>query len=118
MAERPIIACAAGMAVLATLLVLGVLAWGAAPAGAARSCGTLALPDGARVHVKVIRRSTCATARTVLRRYLTSTAPCSGSACRRRQGGWTCASAAAFAWPRLASCARDGARAATYSLAG
>ena len=53
------------------------------PAGAATGCGTFNA-DGAPVHAKVIRgATTCARARAVLRRYLISNAPCSGSACVR-----------------------------------
>jgi len=52
----------------------------------------------------------------VLRRYLTSHAPCSGSACVRRHLGWTCAAAPPGAFPRLASCSRGRAVIAAYSL--
>ena len=87
------------------------------PAGAATGCGTFKA-DGAPVHAKVIRgATTCATARAVLRRYLISNAPCSGSACVRFARGWACATAAYGAFPRLASCSRSRTVIAAYSTA-
>lgn len=106
------LACAAAITAFA---VLGAPA-GARPDG--RSCGLFSTRDGARVHAKVLRGTArCATAKRVLRLYLDSNAPCSGSACVRRHEGWKCASAAAYAFPRLASCTRGSARVAAYSLA-
>lgn len=87
------------------------------PAPAAQACATFAAGDAA-VHTKVIRgRTTCTTARRVLHRYLTSRAACTGSACVRFVAGWTCATAAPDAFPRLASCVRRGAVIAAYSAA-
>lgn len=60
----------------------------------------------------------CTTARRVLRTYLTSTAPCSGSACVQSHLGWLCASATVDARPRLASCSRERTVIAAYSTAG
>jgi hypothetical protein len=63
--------------------VLAIMLAAPHPAGAATGCGTFNA-DGAPVHAKVIRgATTCARARAVLRRYLISNAPCSGSACVR-----------------------------------
>lgn len=88
------------------------------PAHAARACGFATTADGAHVHVKVIRgRASCRSARRVLRRYLDSTAPCTGSSCVRPDGRWTCQSAPAAAFPRLASCASRRSRVAAYSTA-
>jgi hypothetical protein len=88
-----------------------------AGADAAANCGTFP-SDGAAVHAKVIRgRSACATARRVLRAYLGSSAPCSGSACVRSHFGWMCATAAWSAFPRLASCSRRRAVIAANSTA-
>lgn len=102
-----------------TVLIAAVLitAAAAAPAPAARSCGTFAV-DGARLHAKVIKGpARCETAKRILRRYLTSNAPCSGSGCARRINGWRCSAAAAYAFPRLASCTRKHTRIAAYSTA-
>jgi hypothetical protein len=78
----------------------------AAEARGTRGCGSTTVA-GASVHVRVIRGATsCSAARGVLKRYLRSRAPCAGSACVRRFGTWTCAAAATFAFPRLASCSR------------
>jgi hypothetical protein len=86
-------------------------------ADAAKACGTFP-SDGAAVHAKVIRGSVdCPTARRILRRYLSSTAPCSGSACVRSERGWTCASASTTAFPRLASCSKRRTVVAAYSTA-
>ena len=86
-------------------------------AQAAVSCG-LFTSDGAAVHAKVVRgRAGCATARRVLRTYLGSSAPCSGSACVRSHFGWLCATAAPSAFPRLTSCIRGRAVVAAYSTA-
>ena len=86
------------------------------PAGAATGCGTFKA-DGAPVHAKVIRgATTCATARAVLRRYLISNAPCSGSACVRFVRGWACTSSYS-AFPRIATCSRGRAVVAAYSTA-
>ena len=90
----------------------------AAHPAASRSCGLFTDRDGARIGVMVLRGSTpCSTAKRVLRQYFSSHAPCEGSACVREHGGWTCATAAAYAVPRLASCTRGKARIAAYSTA-
>ena len=97
---------------VAIALATAVLATPAADA--AKGCGTFK-SDGAAVHAKVIRgRVDCATARRALRRYLSSTAPCSGSACVRYDRGWTCASASTTAFPRLASCSKRRTVVAAY----
>jgi hypothetical protein len=99
-----------------TALVTAALA---APVGAraTTNCGTFT-SAGAAVYAKVTRgRTDCLTARRVLRRYLSSTAPCSGSACVRRHTGWVCATATVTAFPRLASCSRSGRVIAAYSTA-
>jgi hypothetical protein len=105
---------------LAAVLAVLALSAGAAPATASassRSCGTIRFADGARVHAELRGRAACRTARRVLRRYLVSHAPCSGSACVRGHLGWTCATASPYAFPRLASCSRRGTVATAYSLA-
>lgn len=100
--------------VIATVLITAAAA---APAPAARSCGAFAV-DGARLHTKVIKGPTgCETAKRILRRYLTSDAPCSGSGCARRINGWRCSTAPAYAFPRLASCTRNRSTIAAYSTA-
>jgi hypothetical protein len=87
------------------VIALGALS-AAAEGRTTRGCGLTAVA-GASVHVKVIRGgASCSAARGALRRYLRSTAPCAGSACVRHFGSWTCAAAATFAFPRLASCSR------------
>src|SRR5690348_9403551 len=71
-----------------------------------RACGSFR-DDGQPVGVVIEKgKPTCATARKVLRTYLRSHAPCSGSACVREHFGWTCASAKTADWPRLASCTK------------
>jgi len=95
---------------LSTFAVLALLAVSVlslpAPAQAARSCG-IAYNDVGPYGVAVDRgRVSCSAARRVLRRYFSSRAACEGSSCVRRQRGWTCQTAAAFAYPRLASCQR------------
>src|SRR5690348_911940 len=115
---------AARLALALTLVVaaIAVAALSASPAGAhpagRRSCGLFSDRDGARIGVMVLRGSTpCSTAKRTLRWYFNSPAPCDGSACVRVHGGWTCATAAAYAFPRLASCTRGKARIAAYSTA-
>lgn len=99
----------------ATILITAAAA---APAPAARSCGTFTDHDGARLHAKVIKgKTTCKTAKRILRRYLNSNAPCTGSGCARDITGWRCSTAAAYAFPRLASCARNRTTIAAYSTA-
>jgi hypothetical protein len=86
-------------------------------ADAAKACGRFK-SDSAALHAKVIRGGVdCAIARRVLRRYLSSTGPCWGSACVRYDRGWTCASAGATAFPRLASCSKRRTVVAAYSTA-
>src|SRR4051794_11799615 len=108
--------------VLALALAAVAVAASASPAAAhpaaGRSCGPFTDTDGARIGVMVLRGSTpCPTARRMLRWYFNSHAPCEGSACVRKHAGWTCATAAAYAFPRLASCTRGKARIAAYSTA-
>lgn len=95
-----------------------ITAAAAAPASAARSCGTFTDRDGARLHTKVLEGPTrCETAERILRRYIHSDAPCSGSGCAREITGWRCSSAPAYAFPRLASCTRKRSQIAAYSTA-
>jgi hypothetical protein len=103
---------------LAVFGAVVILALPSPPSAAgSRSCG-LIRADGAPIAVEVIRgRTRCRTARRVLRAYLASDAPCQGSAWVRKHRGWTCATAAALAFPRLASCTRRRARIAAYSTA-
>src|SRR6478735_257386 len=83
----------------------------------ARVCGSFR-NDGDPVGVVIERgKPTCTTAKKVLRTYLRSHAPCTGSACVRDHFGWTCASAKAPDWPRLASCTKAKARIAANAPA-
>jgi len=85
---------------------------------AARGCGTVRLNDGASVHVRVLRGPVrCTTARSALKRYFNSTAPCARSSCLRTLGRWTCQTAGYHDFPRLATCNRKRRRIAAYSLA-
>src|SRR3954453_10881921 len=103
---------------LAAVTVVANSGLAAAHPAAGRSCGLFIDRDGARIGVMVLRGSTpCSTAKRTLRWYFNSHAPCEGSACVRERGGWTCATAAAYALPRLASCTRGKARIAAYSTA-
>src|SRR4051794_3554047 len=71
-----------------------------------RTCGSFR-HDGQPVGVVIENgKPKCATAKTVLRTYFRSEAPCGGSACVRKHLGWTCATAKAPDWPRLATCSR------------
>ena len=107
---RSLLIAAAGAAVLAAIAL-------PAPTQAAKNCGVFTA-HGALLHAKVTRGTApCTTARRVLRRYLTSTASCSGSACVRFDAGWACSTAAVTAFPRLASCSRRGVVIAAYSFA-
>ncbi len=106
-----------GLLLAVAVAVVGGLALGpAAPAQATRNCSPITV-DGAQVAIKAIRGATCATARRVLRAYLVSDAPCSGSSCTRSHAGWTCQASASYAAPRLASCSRPRAVIAAYSTA-
>jgi hypothetical protein len=68
------------------------------------TCGSFR-DDGQPIGVVIERgKPKCPTAKKVLRIYLRSHARCDGSACVRKHFGWTCASAKAPDWPRLASC--------------
>lgn len=90
----------------------------AARPDAGRSCGVFTDRAGARIVAVVLRGATlCSTTKRVLRTYMNSAAPCTGSACVRRHFGWTCATAAAHALPRLASCTRGRARIGAYVTA-
>ena len=103
------------IALAVTIAVITVAA--ATQAHATASCGMFS-SDGAAVHANVTRgNASCATAHRVLRTYLGSTAPCSGSACVRSHLGWVCATAAPSAFPRLASCSRGPAVIAAYPTA-
>jgi hypothetical protein len=103
--------------VLTALLVAAVLTGSPAPAEAdVRSCGMIS-SNAAPVHVKAMHGARCADARRVLTEYLESDAPCTGSACAREIGGWKCAGAKWFSFPRLASCSRGPSRVAAYSTA-
>src|SRR4051794_35084239 len=84
----------------------------------ARACGSLRGPNGDPVGVVIERgKPTCATAKKVIRTYVRSHAPCGASACVREHFGWTCASAKAPDWPRLASCTKAKSRVAAYAPA-
>jgi hypothetical protein len=73
---------------------------------------------GARIGIKVCRGSvTCGTARRVIRAYFNSDTACEGSSCVRRHRGWACQTAAAYAFPRLASCESARKRIGAYSTA-
>jgi len=85
-------------------------------AQATSNCGTFN-SAGAAVRAMTRGHGPCSTARRILRRYLSSTARCSGSACVRRDFGWVCATASATAFPRLASCSRGRSVIAAYSAA-
>jgi hypothetical protein len=103
---------------LACATALAVAAPASAHPTAGRSCGLFTDRDGARIGAVVLHGgTTCSTTKRVLRAYIDSNAPCDGSACVRRHFGWTCAAAAAYAFPRLASCTRRTARIAAYSTA-
>ena len=83
-----------------------------------RACGSFRGPSGDPVGVVINRGATrCATARRVIRTYFRSEKPCEGSACVREHFGWTCASATAHDWPRLASCQKGRSRIAAYAPA-
>jgi hypothetical protein len=88
------------------------------PATKVHTCGSFRRHEGQPIGV-VLQKGTpsCATANKVLRRYLRSHAPCSGLACVRKHFGWTCASATAADWPRLASCNRGKSQIAAYAPA-
>ncbi len=118
MVRYVIVSAVSALVAFTALLGALIVSEDSAAAAAHRSCGLFVDTDGARIGVLVLRGGTpCATARSVLRAYLTSNAPCDGSACVRRMRGWTCASAAAYALPRLASCDRGKQRIAAYSTA-
>jgi hypothetical protein len=101
------------------VVVSVVLAAVAQPAGASagRSCG-VAFNAVGPYGVAVQRGGVgCATARGVLRRYFGSHARCGGSSCVRRQRGWACQTAPAFAFPRLASCQRGRSLVRAFAIA-
>src|SRR4051794_14480285 len=98
-------------------LVIAMLVAGHAAASAAHQparayvCGSFRAAGGDAIGVEIERGSVkCATAKRVLRTYLRSHAPCTGSACVRKHFGWTCASAKAPDWPRLAGCTKGRSR--------
>jgi hypothetical protein len=67
--------------------------------------------------VEVVRGTTgCHNARVVMRRYLRSKAPCSGSSCLQLVRGFDCQTTPAFAYPRLASCTRGRVWIAAYAI--
>jgi|tagenome__1003787_1003787.scaffolds.fasta_scaffold19236735_1 hypothetical protein len=83
-----------------------------------RSCASFRY-DGQPVGVVIEKaKRTCATAKKVLRTYGRSEAACGGSACVRKQLGWTYESATAADWPRLASCNRGKNVVAAYAPRG
>src|SRR3954453_21339199 len=98
----------ARLALCVAMLAAGHAATSAAHQPAkAQVCGSFRDADAGPVGVVIERgKPTCATAKKVLRTYLRSHAPCTGSACVRKHFGWTCASAKAPDWPRLASCTK------------
>src|SRR6476469_3213454 len=84
----------------------------------AHVCGSFRDADAGPVGVVIERgRPSCATAKKVLRTYLRSHAPCTGSACVRKHFGWACSSAKAPDWPRLASCEKGKSRIAAEGAA-
>jgi hypothetical protein len=108
---RPIIAILTAAFVLAAAAVAD-----ARPP--ARNCGGhITDAQGAPVGVTIRRgNSTCASAKRILRAYLHSTAPCEGSACRRKHHGWTCLTASPASYPRVASCSRRRRDIAAYAI--
>lgn len=97
------------IALVALMLAAGHAGVSAAhPAAKPRGCGSLGIKSGGMPVVATVERgaTSCATAKKVLRSYLRSKAPCSGSACVREHSGWTCASAKSADWPRVASCSK------------
>jgi hypothetical protein len=104
-------------AVLVLALAAGHTGTSAAHPAVTRSCGAIR-DDGDPVGITVQRgKVACATARKILRTYLRSDAPCTGSVCRRKHFGWTCLSAKPADWPRLASCTRRNRLIAAYAPA-
>ena len=84
----------------------------------ARVCGSFRGAGSDPVGVVIERGGpSCATAKKVLRTYLRSHAPCTGSACVRKHCGWTCARVKAPDWPRLASCNKGKSRIAAEAPA-
>ena len=94
------------LAILA--LAAGVAGSSAAHPAKPRVCGSLGMKvDGKPASVVVERgATTCKTAKKVLRAYLRSDAPCSGSACVREHHGFTCVSAKPGDWPDIAGAPR------------
>jgi hypothetical protein len=104
--------------VLAAAVALASAAPAAARPGADRSCGLYTDRYGYTVGMLVVRGPvSCTTTRRVLRRYLTSKAPCDGSACLRSHYGWTCVSAKSYDWPELVGCTRGRLRIEAHALA-
>jgi hypothetical protein len=104
-------------AVIVLALAAGHAGVSAAHPAATRSCGAIRV-DGGPVGITVQRgKVPCSTARKILKTYLRSHAPCSGSACQRKHARWTCLSAKHADWPRLASCTRGNRAIAAYAPA-
>ena len=105
------------MLTLVLAAVLAVLTPPDTALAAERNCQGYIYTDTAPAGVSIRRGTTsCRTAKRILRTYLTSDAHCEGSACVRRHHGWTCASAAWIARPRLASCSRGRRLIAAYAV--
>jgi hypothetical protein len=89
--------------VLMTAIAAGMAVPPSDAAAAKKRCG-ISYASGAPFGVQVDRGPvSCSTARSVVRRYVRSTAPCAGSGCYRTIRGWTCGSGGAGS-PRLFAC--------------
>jgi hypothetical protein len=94
------------LATLALMFLVSLAAIAPPAARAGQRCG-FAFTDVKPYGVFVARGDVrCEAARRALRTYFGSRRPCAGSSCLRRLDGWTCQTAAAFAYPRVASCQR------------
>lgn len=93
-------------AIAAACLISPALA-DAQPQRRARDCNGTVYSKTEPTNVRVARGSTsCSTAKRILKSYFKSTAECEGSSCVRKHSGWTCQTASADAYPRVASCVR------------
>jgi hypothetical protein len=93
-------------AIAAAMLALPVTAQADA-APPARSCSGYVYSATEPTGIKVARGSaTCSTAKRVFKAHFGSNADCEESSCVRRHFGWTCQTAAAHAYPRVATCTK------------
>ena len=107
-------ACLIAATALCVLLAYSLPALAGASQG--RGCGRV-VTDGP-FHVRVLTgKTSCATARRVLRQYDLSSDPCEGSGCARTRRGWICLTASDGMFPRLASCTKNRSTIAAYSYA-